>query len=176
MRSFLIYLALTCAVALVTPAFWWLLANRTGVTVGEAVEADGARRTVMTGPKAPWPDWAWTPEQAQREVRIMNGAAPGHPAAGFAHLKSSKAPRELIGTVREALVTQGWTVAEYRYDGPEPTIPPRQMTMCTLRATRSDPERTLTYVFTPDRSPRIEGHWIDGPPPGPWMTGVEQPC
>ena len=40
MRSFLVYLALTCAVALVTPAFWWLLANRTGVTVGEAVEAD----------------------------------------------------------------------------------------------------------------------------------------
>jgi len=25
MRSFLIYLALTCAVALVTPAFWWFM-------------------------------------------------------------------------------------------------------------------------------------------------------
>jgi hypothetical protein len=177
MRSFLIYLAATCAVALATPAFWWLLANKTSVTSGVAVEADGVQRAVMTGPKAPWPDWAWTPASAHLDVKIWNGAAPGHPAGGYGELQTGGDPRTLLATVRAALGEQGWRVVEYRYEGPDgASLPPRTVVICTLRATRSAPDRTLTYTFTLDgpRSARV--FWSDGAPLGPWMTGQERPC
>lgn len=176
MRSFLIYLALTCAIALATPAFWWLVAEKTSVTSGVAVEADGVRRAVMTGPRAPWPDWAWTPDGARLAVRIWNGAAPGHPAGGYGELRAVGDPRMLLATVRAALGEQGWRVAEYRYEGPDgASVPPRAVVMCTLRATRSDPDRSLTYMFN------LQGggarvFWSDGAPPGQWMTGEERTC
>jgi hypothetical protein len=175
-RAFLIWLAMAAAVALASPAFWWLVGDKTSVTVGEAVEADGARRTVMTGPKAPWPDWAWTPADARLNVRYMAGPAPGHTAGGYGELQYDGPAPDMLERVRTGLVAQGWTFREYRFDGQAPTLPPQQLVLCTLRAERTDPARTLTYVFTlaPEKMARV--HWDDGPAPGPWQTGVERRC
>ncbi len=176
MRAILIYVALLAAVVLATPAFWWLVADRTSLTAGEAVEADGVHRTVMTGPKAPWPDWAWTPAEAKLRVRIWNGAAPGHPANGFGELRSAKPMHEQIGAVRDTLLARGWDVADYHFEGQDPAMPSRALVLCTVQAHLEAQGRTLTYTFTLDRNAPATVLWSEGAPPAQLQVGVEGPC
>ena len=159
------------ALMLANPLFWGLLNMNFGAATYTVVEADGAARAAVHGPKGPWPAWAPAPEGGTVAPVISYSAAPGHPAQGFGDAPIKAAPLAAARVMKAALEAGGWTVVESRFEGAEPTIPPRRLVMCVLRARQGDPaSRTLLYVFQTERplqSARI--HWIEGEPTSAWI-------
>lgn len=165
---------LLCAGALLVanPLFWDILNMEFGASTYTVVEADGAARAVVHGPKGPWPAWAPAPEGGAVAPVVSYSAAPGHPAQGFGDAPIKAAPLAAARAMKAALEAEGWAVVENHIEGAEPTIPPRRLVMCVLRAEQGvPPSRTLLYVFQTERplqSARI--HWIEGEPLPAWIS------
>lgn len=161
-----VFLLCAGALMLANPLFWDILNMEFGASHYAVIEADGATRTAVHGPKGPWPAWAPAPEGRAVAPVVSYSAAPGHPAQGFGDAPIRAAPLAAARAMKAALEADGWTVIESRFEGAEPTLPPRSMVMCVLRAERGEPAaRTLLYVFQIERplqSARI--HWIEGAP------------
>lgn len=167
-----IVILLLCAGAifLANPSSWRLLNMIYGEARYGLIEADGAARTAVHGRKGPWPAWAMAPEGARVAPVVSYSAAPGHPAQGFGDAPIKAAPIAAMRALKSALEADGWTVAESRLDAAEPTLPPRPLVLCILRARRAGPaERSLLYSFQlepPAASARI--HWVEGAHPAGW--------
>ncbi len=170
LSGFVLFLLCAGAALALNPLFWDLLNMEYGAAHYGVVEANGAARAVVHGPKGPWPDWATAPEAAPVRPVVSYSAAPGHPATGFGDASIEAAPLAAARATKAALQGAGWTVEESRFDGAEPSLPPRPLVLCQLMARRDDPEpRTLIYSFQIEpaaASARI--HWIEGAPPAAW--------
>ena len=165
-----VFLLCAGAVMLANPLFWDILNMEFGASHYAVIEADGAQRAVVHGPKGPWPSWAPAPEGASVRPVVSYSAAPGHPAQGFGDAAFSAAPLAAMRAMKASLEAAGWTVAESRLDTVEPSLPPRPLALCLLRAHREGAdERSLYYSFQIEpaaRSARI--HWMEGKPPATW--------
>lgn len=164
-RGLMIFLGGAAALVLLNPLFWQIVAMNFGAANYELVEADGAVRNAVQGPKGPWPDWAPSPGAAAVKPAVSYSAAPGYPAQGFGDTSIDGAPSAAVAAMKARLEESGWTVMTSRLDSVEPTLPPRKIVLCTLTARREAPDQTLIYVFQFEPEKRgVRVHWIDGSP------------
>lgn len=163
----LVFLACAVGVIAANPVALDIFAMSFGAAHYTVTEADGATRAVIHGPKGPWPSWAPAPGGAAVRPAASYAAAPGHPAQGFGEAMISSDPLAEAFAVKAALERTGWTVTEQRMETVEPTLPPRRLVICSLRAERSDPvQRTLLYGFEIEPArPKVRIHWLEGVAP-----------
>jgi hypothetical protein len=176
MKGWVIFMALAAPIVLTSPVFWWLVQFETGAAQGTVVEHDGVARASSMGPRSPWPDWVSAPENAKLTVRTYLGDAPGHPAMGYGDLAFARPPLAELEALSRRPGEDGWSIASVRYDTVEPTLPPRNATVCVVTAQRADPHpRTIMYSLMLGSS-QGRVHWSSAPPPPGWATVGTQPC
>lgn len=77
MRGPLAFLVVCVVAALISPGFWWLLASEYGAAPAMRIDQSGHATPSLTGPRAPWPEWARLPTARKLVVRMAE------PSNGF---------------------------------------------------------------------------------------------
>jgi hypothetical protein len=172
-----VFLLIGGGLVLANPLFWGIINAEFGAAHYQVIEANGARRDVISGRKGPWPEWAPGPGGARVVPQVSYSAAPGHPATGYGDAAFEGTALASARATAAMLTDAGWAVEEARRDVAYPSIPPRPTAFCILMARRADaPERFLLYVFemTPHSS-KARIHWFVGAP-GPAFIHPPSDC
>ena len=176
----LLLLALLAPLVLANPIFWWLVGTKIGASPVTAIEADGRVQHSLLGPKAPWPDWALTPDGANLKVEAWFAASPPAPETGFGTLNFKGDAASTVRAFVAKLQASGWTVETAESQSLDPTIPPRQFRLCSLMATWKDGASYVMSASVPLGYSGIAArqHWWRTPPPqaATWPKLTGPPC
>ncbi|MGE3917588.1 MAG: hypothetical protein AB7F78_17990 [Hyphomicrobiaceae bacterium] len=178
MRGLLLLLAVVAPIVLASPAFWWLMGAELGASPVTAIEADGTPTQSLIGPKAPWPDWALTPDDTRLTVRAWFKPTPPRPETGFGEIAFAGDGRRVAGAYAAKLRNEGWIVETWLFRSTYPSLPPRPYVVCQLEARRPEGDlRVLSAGFdTGDASGAGRLHWWSTTPVDAIRLPRDEPC
>ena len=161
LRRFIILLAIGFPIVLTLPTFWWLVNMNFGAQTVVYRYADGTTQAATLGPLAAWPEWALVPAEAALDVRARFEHAPGRPASGSGGLMLKRDPAIDIPAYLNSLREAGWKVDAHARKITLPTMPPRLVRECIVKAVRMLPSprqiELAVDLSPPTRDARI--HW-----------------
>jgi hypothetical protein len=178
MRGFLMFLAVACPVVLASPIFWSLVAMSWSASPVTYINHDGTRQEALLGPKAPWPDWAIRPDDAELRVKSWFGPSPRSAANGMGDLTFRGEPRAAAGAYVEKLRREGWVIETGRFEAPLPAKPPRTLVQCRVRATQGRHVVQAAFEVAPQPG-NGSMFWVDAPAEESWglpLGTVRGPC
>jgi len=176
-RGLLIFIAIAFPIALASPTFWWLVQSEFSAAPVGYGRQDGSVQQALLGPKAPWPDWVATPDDAKLHVRAWFGPGTTEPETGYGDLSVKGEPRKAMAAYRSKLEAEGWKVEANMMRAALPEIPPRQLESCIIRARRDGADqRVIQASFELAPSPGNGSiHWAAWPMPT-WAMQLGEPC
>lgn len=177
MRGFLLFLSLAFPVALMSPVFWSLVAMEFSAAPVAYVNHDGTAQQALLGPKAPWPDWALVPDNAELRVKAWFGPTPSQPETGYGDLGVGNAPRTSAAHYADKLRSAGWQVETYRFRSVLPSLPPQPLDRCIIRASRQsgDDRKILASLDLQPYPGTGSIHWSRGALP-PLLGTTKEEC
>jgi len=167
MRRFLILLALAYPVAMASPMFWSLVAMAWTASPVTYINHDGTAQQATIGPKSFWPEWAIKPDGADVRVQSWFGPSARAAATGVGEFKTNEEPRAAAGRYTERLRAEGWEIETGRFDSVYPSVPPRPLVRCIVRATRGEQLISASFEAAPEPS-RGQLFWAEKPAPDAW--------